>query len=105
MQTIAQRYQTAREIFGEYGVDTEAALAKLSEIPVSLHCWQIDDLSGFEDPSRGLSGGIAAFGNAPGKPTSREEYVAHLSKALSLIPGRNRLALHAIYLNDRGKPV
>ena len=67
-----QNYAVAREIYQEKGVDTEAALQKLQEIPVSIHCWQIDDLSGFEKPDSKLSGGIAAIGNAPGKPRSPE---------------------------------
>lgn len=95
-----QNYAVAREIYQEKGVDTEAALQKLQEIPVSIHCWQIDDLSGFEKPDSKLSGGIAAIGNAPGKPRSQEEYMEHLNLALSLIPGTNKLALHAIYLNS-----
>lgn len=95
-----QNYAVAREIYQEKGVDTEAVLQKLQEIPVSIHCWQIDDLSGFEKPDSNLSGGIAAIGNAPGKPRSQEEYMEHLNLALSLIPGTNKLALHAIYLNS-----
>ena len=99
------RYEIAREMYREIGVDTEAALQKLAQIPVSVHCWQIDDLSGFEQPERGLSGGIAALGNAPGKPHNKEEYMRNLDLALSLIPGKNKLVLHAVYLNNHGKPV
>lgn len=99
---MVNRYQSAKEIYADYGVDTEEALARLQNIPVSIHCWQLDDLSGFEAPERGLSGGIAATGNAAGKPRSKEEYMEHLDLALSLIPGKNKLALHAIYLNNKG---
>lgn len=98
-------YQTAKELYASIGVDTDKALEKMDVIPVSINCWQIDDLSGFEAPERGLDGGIAAFGNAPGKPRNRDEYIANLSTALSLVPGSNRLALHAIYLDNGGKNV
>ena len=96
-------YETARKIYQEIGIDTEEVLKKVQEIPVSVHCWQIDDLSGFEAPERGLSGGIAAMGDAPGKPKNKEDYIENLSQALKLIPGANKLALHAIYLNNDGK--
>jgi L-rhamnose isomerase len=98
-----QSYNDAREQYASLGVDTDAALKRLKVIPISLHCWQLDDLSGFENSGRGLSGGISAIGNAPGKPANREEFLAHLDKALSRIPGRNRLALHAVYLDNSGK--
>jgi len=101
--SLQQSYNGAREQYAALGVDTDAALKRLNEIPVSLHCWQLDDLSGFESPERRLSGGISAIGNAPGKPANREEFMAHLDKALSRIPGRNRLALHAVYLDNGGK--
>ena len=102
MGNIQKAYDLAREKYLEIGVDTEKALNKLAGIPVSIHCWELDDLSGFEYPDRGLDGGIAVFGAAPGKPASREEYLEHLSKALSLIPGSNRVALHATYLDKLG---
>lgn len=98
-------YQTVRELYASIGVDTDRALQLMDEIPISINCWQLDDLSGFENPDRGLDGGIAAFGNAPGKPRSRDEYIQNLNLALSLIPGKNRLALHAIYLDNGGKNV
>lgn len=105
MSKVEQRYAIARELYGEIGVDTDLALKKMDEIPVSMHCWQIDDLSGFEDPERGLSGGIAATGSDPSKPHSREEYMENLTKALSLVPGRKNLALHAVYLDNFQKVV
>lgn len=97
MDRIEQRYVLAQEQYAAYGIDTEKALEQLSKIPVSIHCWQIDDLTGFEDLHQGLSGGLAVTGNAPGKPSSPEEYIANLTKALKLVPGKNRLALHAVY--------
>lgn len=102
---IYSDYQIAKELYSSIGVDTDAVLEKMDEIPVSINCWQLDDLSGFEDPERGLDGGIAAFGNAPGKPHNRDEYISNLNVALSLVPGCNRLALHAIYLDNGGKDV
>ena len=105
MSKVEQRYAIARELYGEIGVDTDRALKKMDEIPVSMHCWQIDDLSGFEDPERGLSGGIAATGSDPSKPRSKEEYMQNLTKALSLVPGRKNLALHAVYLDNFQKVV
>ena len=105
MGNIQKAYDLAREKYLGIGVDTEKALNKLDGIPVSVHCWELDDLSGFEYPDRGLDGGIAVFGAAPGKPASREEYLEHLSKALSLIPGSNRVALHATYLDKLGTDV
>ena len=74
--SIIQNYNHARELYAGHGVDTELALERLDKVPVSINCWQLDDLSGFEDPERGLSGGIAAFGSAPGKPKCRAEYMA-----------------------------
>lgn len=97
MSTIAQRYLIAKEIFAEMGVDSDAALAALKKTPVSVHCWQLDDLTGFENFNSILTGGIQATGNAPGKPKSIEEYFAHLNQAISLIPGAMKLALHACY--------
>jgi L-rhamnose isomerase len=85
------------------GVQTEAALEKLAQIPISLHCWQGDDVGGFEDPGRGLSGGIMTTGNYPGKARSAVELRQDLDKAYSLIPGRHRLNLHAIYLETDKK--
>jgi L-rhamnose isomerase len=94
----ASQYQTARDHYAELGVDTEAALQTLSTTPVSLHCWQGDDVGGFEKDDASLSGGgIQVTGNYPGKARSIDELRAHLDMALSLIPGRHRLNLHACY--------
>lgn len=97
---MSDQYNVAQQIYAKHGVDTEKVLDTLQNIPISLHCWQLDDLSGFEAPERGLSGGIAATGSAAGKPNSKEEYMENLDLALSLIPGKKKLALHAIYLNN-----
>ena len=100
--SIQSNYEIAREIYAKYGVDTDKALKTLSKVPVSIHCWQIDDLTGFENPNAKLSGGIAATGNAGGKPTSMKEYFEQLTEALNLIPGKKKVATHAIYLDNGG---
>ncbi|MCI9658687.1 MAG: L-rhamnose isomerase [Lachnospiraceae bacterium] len=105
MSRTEQNYQIAKEMYAEKGVNTDQVLKVLKETPISVHCWQIDDLTGFENPEAVLSGGIAAFGNAPGKPRSREEYMKNLDEALSLIPGATKLALHAVYRDETGKNV
>jgi L-rhamnose isomerase len=87
------------------GVDTEAAMAALAKIPISLHCWQGDDVGGFENTGEGLSGGIAVTGNYPGKARTPDELRADLDKALSLIPGKHRLNLHAFYGEFGGRKV
>lgn len=97
MKRIEQSYEIAKERYAELGVDTDAALKKLAQIPISLHCWQGDDVVGFEDPTRGLSGGIMATGNYPGKARNADELRADLDMAYRLIPGDHRLNLHVIY--------
>ena len=93
-----EQYTWASEVYASWGVDTEAALKSLATIPISLHCWQGDDVGGFESGGGALSGGgIQATGNYPGKARSLQELRQDLDKALSLIPGRHRLNLHAIY--------
>ena len=90
------RYTEAKEIYAGYGVDTEKALEALANVPVSVHCWQGDDVVGF-DSKESLSGGIQTTGNYPGKATTPEELMADLDKALSLTPGKKKLNLHASY--------
>ncbi len=87
------------------GVDTEQALAALARIPISLHCWQGDDVAGFESPDAELGGGIAATGNYPGKARNAAELRQDLDVAYGLIPGTHRLNLHAIYAETGGKKV
>lgn len=89
-------YERAKEWYASYGVDTEQALNMLRDIPISVHCWQGDDVTGFDQP-QSLSGGIQATGNYPGKATSYEELMQDIDKAFSLIPGRKKLNLHASY--------
>ena len=89
-------YQSAKEKYAKIGVDTEKALNILKDISVSIHCWQGDDVGGF-DSADALSGGIQATGNYPGKATTPEELMADIDKAFSLIPGKKKLNLHACY--------
>jgi len=84
-------------------VDTEAALTRLETIPLSLHCWQADDLGGFEKQAGGLTGGIAVTGNYPGKARNADELRRDLDMAYQLVPGKHRLNLHAIYLEAEGQ--
>ena len=105
MSSIERNYEIAKELYGEIGVDTDAVLKKLAEVPISVHCWQIDDLQGWEFPSAEMTGGIAATGDAPGKATTREEFMTNLTKALDLIPGHTKLALHSVYMNKHGKNI
>jgi L-rhamnose isomerase len=102
---IERGYVWARERYDSLGVDTDKALATLRRIPISLHCWQGDDVGGFEN-DQGLTGsGIQATGNYPGKARNADELRADLDLALSLIPGRHRVNLHAIYAETHGRQV
>ena len=100
---IQAAYDIARERYAALGVDVAAALDTLKTVPISLHCWQGDDVGGFEDPDRGLSGGIMATGNYPGKARNIDQLRSDLDKAYSLIPGTHRLALHGSYLDSDRK--
>ncbi len=104
-KAISQSYTLAQAQYADLGVDTEAAMAKLAGIPISLHCWQGDDVGGFEDSGEGLSGGIAVTGNYPGKARTPDELRVDLDQALALIPGKHRLNLHAFYGEFGGKKV
>ena len=98
-------YEAARKQYARIGVDTEKAIATLRKIPISMHCWQGDDVGGFEN-SLGATGGIQTTGNYPGKARTPEELMADIDKALSLIPGKHRINLHACYaIFEDGKKV
>ena len=90
------RYEEAKKIYAAMGVDTDAAIAKLKEIPVALHCWQGDDVIGF-DHDGPLTGGIQTTGNYPGKATTPEQLLQDMDKAMSLMPGKKKLNVHACY--------
>ena len=104
-KTIEQSFSLAKDVFSQYGVDADAALKKLAAISLSMHCWQGDDVRGFEAARSALSGGIMATGNHPGAARTLDELRADIDMAFSLIPGKHRLNLHAIYLDNGGKPV
>ena len=91
-----ERYLSAKEMYAKIGVDTEAALAKMQNIRISMHCWQADDVHGFEGMGA-LTGGIQTTGNYPGIARNPEEVFADLDKALSLIPGTHKINVHANY--------
>ena len=100
---IQSVYNIAKERYATLGVDTEKALAALEKVAISLHCWQGDDVGGFENPGGELTGGIAATGNYPGKARSADELRCDLDVVYSLLPGSHRLNLHAIYLESDKK--
>ena len=95
-ETKMNHYEAAREKYRLAGVDTEAVIEKMMKIPVSLHCWQGDDVKGF-DQDGPLTGGIQTTGNYPGKARTPQELMADMEQALSLMPGKKKLNLHASY--------
>ena len=101
---IKELYAAAKKLYAAQGIDTEAAIEKLAEIPVSIHCWQGDDVIGL-DGGGSLSGGIQTTGNYPGRARSFEELTADIKKAFSLMPGKRRLNLHASYAILNGEKV
>ncbi len=103
---LENSYLTAKERYAEIGIDTDRAIEQLSRVALSLHCWQGDDVGGFETPDSELSGGgIQVTGNYPGKARSADELRADLDMAYAMIPGKHRLNLHAIYGEFGGKKV
>jgi L-rhamnose isomerase len=100
---VQDGYALAKERYAALGVDADAAMDTLAGISISLHCWQGDDVGGFEDPDAELGGGIAATGNYPGKARTADELRSDLDKAYSLIPGTHRLNLHAIYAEPKSR--
>lgn len=103
-KTVEERYQGAKARYAEIGVDTEAALKKLQDLKISMHCWQGDDVKGFLNPDGELTGGIMSTGNYPGAAHTPDQLRQDVEKAFSLIPGSHKLNLHAIYL-DTDEPV
>lgn len=104
-ERIIQAYELAKETYKKWGVDVEKALDQVEAIPISLHCWQGDDVTGFENPDAQLTGGIQATGNYPGKAKTPEQLRSDIDKAMSLIPGVLRLNLHALYAETNGEKV
>lgn len=93
---MSSRYESAKEIYASYGIDTDAVIQKLKDIPLSVHCWQGDDVIGF-DHDGPLTGGIQTTGNYPGKATTPAQLMEDIDKAMSLCPGKKKLNLHACY--------
>lgn len=102
---VVSAYENARELFAVWGVDTDAAIAGLAGMPVSIHCWQGDDVRGYEDCGESAGGGTAVTGNYPGRARTADELRADFEMALRQIPGKNRFSLHAIYAETEGKQV
>lgn len=100
---IVRNYEFAKERYAQIGVNTDEALQKLQNMKISVHCWQGDDVKGFLNPNGELTGGIMATGNYPGAARTPEQLRQDLEKAYSLIPGKHKLNLHAIYLDTDEK--
>jgi len=96
-RAIESSYHEAKQLYAKHGIDVDAILRKLSEIKISLHCWQGDDVQGFLFKDKALSGGIAVTGKYPGRARTPDELRQDLEKALSMIPGKHKVNLHAIY--------
>ena len=96
MNNVSAAYEEAQKVYHAMGIDTEAAIAKLKKFPISLHCWQGDDVHGF-DADGPLTGGIQTTGNYPGKARTPQELMDDIDKVFSLAPGLKRLNLHANY--------
>ena len=105
MDTEERTYALARQRYAELGVDTDAALQRLASVSVALHCWQGDDVRGFEQLDGALGGGLAATGSYPGKARTADELRRDAAKALSLVPGTHRFNLHAFYGEFGARPV
>ncbi|WP_026675652.1 L-rhamnose isomerase [Alkalihalobacterium bogoriense] len=102
---VKQQFELAKKEYEQWGIDVEQRLELLKTIPISIHCWQGDDVSGFEVAKSELSGGIDVTGNYPGKAKTPEQLRQDIDKALSLIPGKHRINLHAIYAETDGEVV
>lgn len=102
-ELIEKAYAVAKERYKAFGIDTDAAIRMLGQIPISLHCWQADDVAGFENPDAELSGGIQATGNYPGKARNIDEVRADLVQAASLVGGNHRVNIHAVYGDFKGE--
>lgn len=102
---VEKAYEIAREVYSEIDVDVEAALERMKQVPISLHCWQGDDVAGFEGLGQEIGGGLAVTGTYPGRARTPDELRSDLDKALSLIPGTHRLNLHASYGEFGGQKI
>jgi L-rhamnose isomerase len=100
-----ENYEFAKKAYEKWGINVDEVIENLKNVPISIHCWQGDDVGGFEVNQQELSGGIDVTGNYPGKATTPEQLRSDLEKALSLIPGKHRVNLHAIYAETNGEVV
>ena len=105
MSALEQAYELAKKRYADLGIDTDVAMKKLADIKISLHCWQGDDVCGFESAGGISDGGILATGNYPGKAQTPEQLRADADVAFKMIPGKHRFSLHAIYLENQGKKI
>ncbi len=104
-QDTISAYEYAKKLYASIGVDADEAMKVLASTPISIHCWQGDDVGGFEKDDKSLSGGIAVTGSYPGRAKTPEQLRADLSFVLSLVPGTKKVSLHASYLETDGKVV
>jgi L-rhamnose isomerase len=104
VDSIEKSYSLAKEQYAQLGIDVDAALKQLSQVAISMQCWQGDDVAGFESVGP-LTGGIMATGNYPGRARNPDELRSDADKAMSLIPGKHRFSIHAIYLEHGGKKI
>ncbi|MBC2283501.1 L-rhamnose isomerase [Listeria booriae] len=102
-EQLQQQYEWAKAAYAKYGVNTDDVLKKLADIKISMHCWQGDDVTGFMNPDQELTGGISVTGNYPGAAHTPEQLRADLEKAFSLIPGKHKVNLHAMYIDTEEK--
>jgi len=102
---IEKAYKLAAEKYAQYGINTDEVLDRLAKVSISVHCWQGDDVGGFENFGSELGGGLAVTGNYPGKARTPDELRADFLKAMSLVPGKHRFNLHACYAEMSGKKV
>ena len=103
--SIKENYEVAKKAYAKWDIDVDQVIEVLKNVPISVHCWQGDDIGGFEVNASELSGGIDVTGNYPGKATNPEQLRQDLEKALSLIPGTHRVNLHALYAETDGVAV
>jgi len=98
-----ERYQQTKQRYEALGVDVETEVQRLATVPISIHCWQGDDINGFETTNESLSGGIQVTGNYPGRARNPKELMADFKKAISYVPGKKRLSIHAIYATNNSE--
>ena len=104
MYDLQKGYELAKELYAQYGVDVDKAMELCDSTPISIHCWQGDDVAGFEKNEGELTGGIQATGNYPGKATTPEELRQDMDFAFQFVPGKKKVNIHASYLESLAWP-